>query len=122
MPKKKPDKWQILRYDDISYSNRKRARVFGLILNGPLDQIEISLAGHDALAFANKYMPGVQGVALFLWGDREKVGKEEALVSVHWCPHGHWEYIGEYPVTDNIFAIEFDHQGGTDEDVSDPAV
>ena len=119
MPKRKQDKWQILRYDDISYANRKRARVQGLIINGPLDEIEIALAGHDALAFANKYMPGVQGVALFLWADREKVGKEEAIVSIHWCPHGKWEYIGEYPVTDNVFHIEFNKQGGVDAKDSD---
>jgi len=116
MPKKKQEKWQLLRHDNISYANIKRSRVQGLILKGPLNRSELLLAGHEALAFAATYMPDVQGIALFLWTDRKKVGKEEAVASVHWCPHGHWEWLGQYPVTDNIFEVEFDRQSEEESD------
>jgi len=115
------DKVQLNKYSDISYAGIKRARVWGLILNGPLNKVELMLAGHDALAFASKYLPDIQGLALFLWNDREKVGKEEATVSIEWCPRGKWGQIGHAPITENIFTIEFDHQGEEDgeQDIQD---
>lgn len=120
MPKKKaPDKFQLLQFQEISYADIKRGLVRGLILDGPIDQVEIMLAGHAALKFAAKYLTDVQGVALFLWDDRDKIGVEAALVAVNWAPHGHWEWIGQYPVTDNIFAVEFNKQGDVDGEADD---
>ena len=120
--KAKQEKFQLIRWQDISYAAIKRSLVLGVIIDGPLNQVELTLAGHDALKFAATYMPDVQGVALLLWNDKEKVSVEEAVAAVNWCPIGKWELIGDLPVTDNIFAVEFDRQvtdeQGTDTDNS----